>query len=306
MSKTPVETAVVDVVVGNHPVPSATNVEATNAILGLVNAADDQTLVLFVLTGGASALLASPAGNLVLADLQATAERLLEGGVAIDEINAVRKHCSTVKGGRLARRAAPADVAGILVSDVVRNELSAIESGPSVPDETTFADARAVFNQHRIEPPHAVADHLDAEIVDRLDETPFPGDDAFDGVQNFVIGDNATALDATRSAATKAGYEPNLLSSRLRGEAHEVAKTIVAVGEEIVATGRPVKPPAVVIGGGETTVTVMGEGRSGGPNQELVLSGALELDGPGVLAPSTRTARMAVPTRPVPSPTRRP
>ncbi|WP_436927557.1 glycerate kinase type-2 family protein [Halosimplex amylolyticum] len=284
VSKTPVETIYVEIVVGDHPVPSATNVEATDALLELVDAADERTLVLFVLTGGASSLLASPAGDLTLADLQTTTERLLEGGVPIDEVNTVRKHCSAVKGGRLAHRATPADMAGVVLSDVVGNDLSTIGSGPSVPDETTFADASAIFDQYDIDPPGAVADHLAAGADGNAEETPFPGDPALDGVENVLIGDNATALDAARSVAEDAGYEPLLLSSRLRGEAREVAKTVIAVGEEISATGEPVEPPTVVLGGGETTVTVTDTGGSGGPNQELVLSSALELDGPGIIA----------------------
>lgn len=284
VTKQSVDAATVRNVVGDHPIPSRRNVDATADLLDVVDAADEETLVVSVLTGGASALLSAPAGDLTVEDLRETTDRLLDGGVPISEVNAVRKHLSAVKGGRLARRAAPATVAGVLVSDVVGNDRSTIGSGPTVPDGTTYADALAAFEGHGIEPPAAVRDHLRAGADGRLPETPAPGDDAFHAVENHLVADNATALAAARSVASDAGFETLVLTSRLRGESREVAKSLVAVGEEAVATGTPVDPPAVVLAGGETTVTVTGEGGRGGPNQELVLSGALELDADLVVA----------------------
>lgn len=275
-----VDTTTVRSVTGDHPLPSQRNVTATSELLDIIDTADDDTLVLFVLTGGASALLSAPAGDLTLDDLRETTERLLAEGVPIEEINAVRKHLSASKGGQLARRAAPATVVGLLLSDVVGNDRSTIGSGPTVPDETTFSDALAVLNRYEIDPPAPVRDHLESG-VDQGTETPDTDDPVFETVENHLIGDTGTALAAARSVAAEAGYEPLILSSRLRGEARDVAKTLVAVGEEIAATGTPVEPPAVVLGGGECTVTVGTDGGEGGPNQELVLSGALELDGPG-------------------------
>jgi glycerate 2-kinase len=271
-------------VVGDHPLPSQRNVDATNSLLEIVDAADEDTLVLFVLTGGASALLASPADNIALDDLQETTERLLEGGVAIEHINAVRKHLSTIKGGQLARQAAPATVAGLLLSDVVGNDLSAIGSGPTVPDETSFTDALAVFDRYDIIPPDAIQSHLEAGVDGQITETPFLGDSVFDTVCNYVIGDNLAAVDAARMVATDAGYETLLLSSRFQGESRKVAKPLVAIGKEIAATGNPIEPPAVILCGGESTVTIANGGGQGGPNQELVLSAALELDGSQVVA----------------------
>ncbi|MBX0296182.1 glycerate kinase type-2 family protein [Haloarcula nitratireducens] len=282
--KQPADTTTVRSVVGDHPLPSERNVEATAAMLDIVDEADEETLVLFALTGGASALLSAPAGDLTLEDLQTTTDRLLEGGVPIDEINAVRKHLSAVKGGQLARRAAPATVAGLLLSDVVGNDLSTIGSGPSVPDETTYGDALAVLDRHGIDPPAAVREHLEAGDAGEIAETPVPDDSVFDRVTNHLVGDNATALDAAAAVARESGYEPLVLTSRLRGEAREVAKPLVAVAEEAAATGTPVDPPAVLLAGGETTVTITGDGGRGGPNQELVLSGALEHDGSAVVA----------------------
>ncbi|MDQ2074396.1 DUF4147 domain-containing protein [Haloarcula sp. H-GB4] len=270
--------------VGDHPLPSNRNVVATTDILETVDEADAETLILFVLTGGASALLSAPAGDLTLDDLQTTTDRLLNGGVPIEEINAVRKHLSDLKGGQIARRAAPATVAGVLISDVVGNDLSTIGSGPSVPDETTYEDALGVFERYDLSPPSAVHDHLEAGQDGRLSETPFPDDSVFDRVTNHLIGDNATALDAAAAVAREAGYEPLVLTSRLRGEAREVAKPLVAIAEETTATGTPVEPPAVLLAGGETTVTVTADGGQGGPNQEFVLSSALAHDGDAVIA----------------------
>ncbi|QIO24829.1 glycerate kinase [Haloarcula sp. JP-L23] len=282
--KQPADTTAVQSTVGDHPLPSERNIEATAAVLDILEEADEDTLVLFVLTGGASALLSAPAGDLTLDDLQATTDRLLDGGVPIDEINAVRKHLSGLKGGRVARRAAPATVVGLLLSDVVGNDLSTIGSGPSVPDETTYEDALSVFERHDLTPPSAVHDHLEAGVAGAVAETPFPDDPVFDRVTNYLVGDNAKALEAAATVARERGYEPLVLTSRLRGEAREVAKPLVATAEEAAATGTPVDPPAVLLAGGETTVTITGDGGQGGPNQELVLSGALEHDGDAVVA----------------------
>jgi len=282
--KQPVDVSAVEWSVGDHPLPSERNVEATADVLDIVDEADDDTLVLFVLTGGASALLSAPAGDLTIEDLQATTDRLLGGGVPIEEINAVRKHLSELKGGQLARRAAPATVVGLLVSDVVGDDFSTIGSGPSVPDETTYEDALAVFDRHGVSPPEAVREHLEAGRDGQVPETPFPDDPVFDRVQNHLVGDNGTALDAAADVARAADHDPLVLTSRLRGEAREVAKPLVAVAEEVAATGSPVDPPAVLLAGGETTVTISGDGGEGGPNQELVLSGALDHDGDAVLA----------------------
>lgn len=284
LTKVPANTTFVRTVVGDHPVPSRRNVDVTNSLLEFVDAADEKTLILFVLTGGASALLTCPAADLTLSDVQTTTEQLLKGGVPIDEINAVRKHLSSIKGGKLARRSSPASVVGLMLSDVVGNDPSTIGSGPTVPDRTTYADALAVFDRYDIGLPNMIGNHLRSGVEGRFSETPFPGNSVFETVENNLIGDNSTALDAARSVADNAGYETLLLSSRLRGEAREIAKTFVSVGEEIIASGMPVEPPAVILGGGESTVTIADEGGEGGPNQELVLSGALELNDPQVIA----------------------
>jgi len=261
-----------------------TRSQATNALLDVLRSADEKTLVLFVLTGGASALLTAPAGDLGIDDIQAVTRQLLESGVPIGEINAVRKHLSKIKGGQIAREAAPASVVGLIMSDVVGNDLSTIGSGPTVPDSTTFADALAVFNRHDLDPPAAVRAHLDAGIAGQMKETPFPDDPVFDQVENHLIADNGVALDAARSVAEDVGYRPMILTTRLRGEATEVAKPVVAVSEEIVITGNPIEPPAVLLAGGECTVTLSDSDGDGGPNQEFVLSAGLELSREAVVA----------------------
>jgi hydroxypyruvate reductase len=278
VTRDPEATKFVDVVVGSHPVPNEAGVEGARRLLELLADADERTLVLGVITGGASALLAAPADGISLDDLQQTTTALLESGAEIDEINAVRKHLSAVKGGQLARAAAPATVAGLVLSDVVGNDLSVVASGPTAPDDSTFADALDVLERYGVDMPESVRDRLESGVAGAVAETPRADDPVFERVTNHVLADGFTALDAARSVARERGYEPCLLSSRIRGEAREAAKSHVAVGEEVVATGNPVDAPAVVLAGGETTVTVRGDGR-GGPNQEFALAAALEIRG---------------------------
>jgi len=263
----------------DHPVPSERGVEAAGELLDLADAADDETLILAVVTGGASALLPAPADGLSLSDLQATTTALLESGATIEEINAVRKHSSALKGGRLAERAAPATVVGLALSDVVGDDLAVIGSGPLSPDDSTYGDALAVLDRYGIDAPEAVRDRLAAGARGAIPETPTACHPAFERVSVHVVGGNLTALDAAAAAAEEAGFEPLVLSSRVRGEAREAAKTHAAVAEEVRATGNPVAAPAVLLSGGETTVTVRGDG-SGGPNLEFALSWALDLDAP--------------------------
>jgi hydroxypyruvate reductase len=268
----------IDHLPGDHPVPSERGVESTRRVVGLLGDATDRTLVLAVVTGGASALLPAPADGISLADLQRTTEGLLDSGAEIAEINAVRKHLSTLKGGGLARAAAPARVVSLVFSDVVGNDLGVIASGPTVPDETTYDDALAVVDRYGLSVPEPVRERLERGAAGELAETPKPGDSAFDRVDTHVLADGFTAVDAARAEAEARGYDTCVLSSRIRGEAREAAKSHVAVGEEVLATGNPVDPPAVVLSGGETTVTVRGDG-VGGPNLEYALSAAVELAG---------------------------
>ncbi|MDZ7702636.1 MAG: DUF4147 domain-containing protein [Halobacteriales archaeon] len=284
----PVETERVAVHVGDHPVPSERSVAGTRRVLELAEAADDRTLVLAVITGGGSALLAAPADGIELADLQSVTDALLDSGASIHEINAVRKHLSAVKGGGLARAAAPARTVGLLFSDVVGDDLDVIASGPTAPDSSTYADALEVLDRYAIEPPAAVGERLERGASGELAETAGPGDPAFERVRNHVLANGFTALEAARAAASERGYETCLLSSRVQGEAREAARTMAAVGQEVAASGNPVAPPAVVLSGGECTVTVEGTG-SGGPNQEFALGAAVDLAGEGIALASVDT-----------------
>ncbi|SFR68501.1 glycerate kinase type-2 family protein [Halogeometricum limi] len=268
---------------GAHPVPSAEGVESAERIVELLSDADERTLVLAVVTGGASAVIPTPADGVSLSDLQATTDALLKSGAHIGELNAVRKHLSTLKGGGLARLAAPATVVGLVLSDVVGNDLGTIASGPTAPDETTYDDALSVLDRYGLDVPESVRTRLERGARGELDETPKPGDAAFDRVTNHVLADGHTALSAARETAEQRGYDALVLSSRVRGEAREAAKTHVAVAEEMAVTGDPLSAPAVVLSGGECTVTVRGEGE-GGPNLEFCLSAARELGTDAVVA----------------------
>jgi len=269
---------------GDHPVPTDRNVAATDELLELLAAADADTLVFVVVTGGASALLAAPAGDLTLTDLRETTDALLASGAPITEINAVRKHLSATKGGQLARAAAPATVVGLALSDVVGNDLSVVGSGPTVPDDTTYADALAVLDRYDMSVPEGVRTHLEAGAQGRRPETPAATDSTFERVRTVCLGTNGTALEEAIETAAEAGYETLRLTSRLRGEARHVGTVLCSVAESIAADGEPIEPPAVVVAGGETTVTVDGAAGRGGPNQELALAAALDLTGSAVLA----------------------
>ncbi|ADQ67244.1 glycerate 2-kinase [Halogeometricum borinquense DSM 11551] len=273
----------IDRLPGAHPVPSETGVESAARIVDLLSETDDRTLVLAVVTGGASAVIPTPADGISLADLQTTTDALLRSGAHIGELNAVRKHLSTLKGGGLARLAAPATVIGLVFSDVVGNDLSVIASGPTAPDETTYDDALSVLDRYGLDVPESVRSRLERGARGELSETPMADDPVFDRVTNHVLADTHTALSAARETAREHGYDSIVLSARVRGEAREAAKTHVAVAEEVAATGDPLDPPAVILTGGECTVTVRGDG-DGGPNLEYCLSAARELDTDAVVA----------------------
>lgn len=273
----------VDVVEARHPVPDDRGVAGAEKVTETAARADEETLLLAVFTGGGSALLPAPADGLSLDDLQTVTDGLLASGAPIDEINAVRKHCSALKGGQLARAAAPARVVTLLFSDVVGDDPAVIASGPTAPDPTTYADALSVLNEYDVDTPPAVTEHLTRGNDGERSETPTADDPIFDRVSTHVVATGWTALDAAGESASEAGYEPLVLSSQIEGEAREVGPTHAAIATEIVETGNPVEPPAVVLSGGETTVTIRGEGR-GGPNCEFAVSAARALPERSVLA----------------------
>lgn len=267
-----------------HPVPDAAGVGAARHIAGVARLTTADDLVLCLISGGGSALLPLPAGDLSLADLQATTAALLRCGATIDETNAVRKHLSEVQGGQLARLVAPATLVSLVLSDVVGSPLDVIASGPTVADRSTWGDASAVVEKYGLGGgvdgpalPAAVLERLRDGLRGRLPETPKAGDPAFARSQTLVIADNAVAAVAAAAAATVEGFKAAVLSTFVEGEAREVARVLVALGREVAARGRPVAAPACLILGGETTVTLRGPGK-GGRNQELALAAALVLD----------------------------
>ncbi len=256
----------VRIIEAGHPVPDESSVRGAQAVADLAEEAGAGDLVVALISGGGSALLTRPAPGLTLDDLQAMTDALLRSGATINEINAVRKHCSGIKGGHLARLVAPADLATLILSDVIGDPLDVIASGPTVPDSTTVADAREVLERYGIEGGAF------------LRETPKPGDAAFEGVQNVVVGSNRLAALAAVNEAQSLGFNVLLLGTYVEGEAREVAKVAAALAKGVRADGHPLVPPACLVWGGETTVTVRGEGK-GGRNQELALAAALALEG---------------------------
>ena len=263
-----------------HPVPDESGRAGVGAVEELVSGRHEGDTIVVLLSGGASALLADPAEALTLADLQETTGLLLRSGAAIGELNAVRKHLSRLKGGQLARLAAPATVVALILSDVVGDPLDVIASGPTAPDPTTFSDAWDVVERRRLDEslPPGVRRRLRDGVEGRLPETPKPGDDLFARVTNVIVGSNRLAALAAAEAARALGYETLLLSTFVEGEAREIARVAAALGRGVLAHADPVAPPACLVLGGETTVTVRGSGR-GGRNQELALAAALALAG---------------------------
>ena len=270
----------IQVVEAAHPVPDAAGQMAARRILDLVKCLGPDDLALCLISGGGSALLAAPAPGITLDDKQALNKALLRSGASIDEINCVRKHLSAVKGGRLAVAAAPARIVSLIISDVPGDDPSVIASGPTTPDATTLADARAVIERYGIAAPPSVV----AWLEDARAETPKPGDPAFARTETRIIAAPQASLEAAAEIAKRAGYRPLILGDAIEGEAREVGKVMAGVARQVAVHGQPAPPPCVLISGGETTVTVKGTGR-GGRNVEFLLSLAVELHGrPGIFA----------------------
>jgi hydroxypyruvate reductase len=264
------------VVEAGHPVPDEAGLKGTERALALAQAAGADDLVLVLLSGGASANWIAPAKGITLAEKQAVTRALLRSGAAIGDMNALRKHLSRIKGGRLARLAYPAKLVTLSISDVPGDNPSVIGSGPTVPDPTTLEDARAIVARFRLDLPAAVAKALD----DPGNETPKPGDRIFAGSDYRIVARPADAMRAAQGRAVEAGYECVVLGNRLQGEAREVAAEHARLARDLSAQGRRV----VILSGGELTVTLRGQGR-GGPNQEYALALAIHLDGaPGISA----------------------
>ena len=264
----------IEVVEAAHPVPDAAGQKAARRILDLVKGLGPDDLVLCLISGGGSALLSAPAPGVTLDDKQTLNKALLSSGASISEMNCVRKHLSAIKGGRLAVAAAPARILSLIISDVPGDDPSVIASGPTTPDATTLADARAVLSRYGIAAPPSVQAVLD----DERSETPKPGDPAFARSETRVIAAPQASLEVAAAVAERAGYRPLILGDSIEGEAREVGKVMAGIARQAAVHGQPAPPPCALISGGETTVTVKGTGQ-GGRNVEFLLSMAVELDG---------------------------
>ena len=270
----------IEIVEAAHPVPDEAGRAAAARILELVRGLTADDLVLCLISGGGSALLSLPAAGVSLADKQAVNRALLKSGATISEMNCLRKHLSAIKGGRLAAAAAPARVVSLLISDVPGDDPSSIASGPTVPDPTSYADALAIVEKYAIDAPASVMARLRAGE----DETPKPGDPRLAAAQTILIASPQASLEAAARAAAEAGVAAHILSDRIEGEARGVALVHAAIARQVAARQQPFRPPAVLLSGGETTVTVRGGGR-GGRNAEFLLALAIALEGaPGIHA----------------------
>ena len=261
----------------SHPLPDKNGIEASKKIVEICKNAKGDDLIINLISGGASSLLPYRAHNITLEDKIKTTEILLKAGATIQELNTVRKHISAIKGGQLAKYVYPATMINLIISDVIGSHLDVIGSGLTVPDPTTFEDSWNVVKRYKLENiiPHSVKSYLHDGMEGKAPETPKPGNPLFDDVYNFIIGNNGIALSAIKTAAEEKGYNAKIISSSLEGEAIVASKFIAQLAKENALSEQI---PACLIFGGETTVTVSGEGK-GGRNQEFCLSIAIEIDG---------------------------
>ena len=262
-----------------HPLPDERGARAAARIMDLVGGADAKTLVICLLSGGASSLLVAPARGITLEDKILTTDLLLASGADIAEVNTVRKHLSAVKGGQLAAQARPARVLTLALSDVIGDRLDVIGSGPTFPDASTFSDAREVLGRRGLlkRVPPAVRTRLERGALCVIPETPKPGDPLFDGVGHCIVGSNRIALDAAAASARAQGYDTVVLSAEVQGEAREAARWLAAEVRQVAQGLSAGAPPVCLLCGGETTVTVTGPGQ-GGRNMEFALAFALEIE----------------------------
>jgi len=270
----------IELIEAGHPIPDRNGLEGAHRIRSLLKNSGPEDLVLVVLSGGGSALLPLPVEGITLEEKQEATQLLLDCGADIKEMNTVRKHISQIKGGWLARWAYPSTVLAFILSDVVGDPLDVIGSGPTVPDSSTFEDAWGILRKYNLirEVAPSIQKHLQLGREGRAQETPKPGESAFERVHNLLIGSNILALRAAQQEASSCGFHTFILSSSIVGETKEVARFHAAIAKEMMMSGNPISKPACMISGGETTVTIRGRGR-GGRNQEFALAGALEIQG---------------------------
>lgn len=280
-----------------HPLPDMAGVQATGRILEMARSANNRSLIICLLSGGGSALLVSPRPGITLDDKQKTTDLLLKAGAAIHEVNAVRKHLSSIKGGRLAEAAYPAKMLTLILSDVIGDALDVIASGPTAPDHTTFADAAAVIEKYRLRSllPQKVVDLIDRGIKGMEPETAKSMNACFEGARNVIIGSSSLALAAAHERAAQSGLSPQIITAELRGEARDAACVLAQAAMHARDSLAPGERRCLLFGG-ETTVTIRGDG-TGGRNQELALAFAVEIQGvPGITLLSAGTDGIDGPT----------
>ena len=270
----------IETVEASHPIPDENGERGASDILRLLSGTGEKDLIICLISGGGSALLVQPHKGITLQDIQTASAELLACGATIDEINTVRKHLSSIKGGQLAKAAYPSTLITLMLSDVVGDPMDIIASGPTVPDESTFEDAYAIIQKYTLEEKvsNSVCGFLRSGKMGEIEETPEHGNKIFDNTQNVIVGSNKIALNAAEKRAKDMGYNTIVLSSLVEGESREAAKFFAAIAKEVSRTGTPVSKPACIIAGGETTVTIRGKGK-GGRNQEFALSAAMEIEG---------------------------
>jgi len=266
----------IEVVEASHPVPDDAGQKAAARMLGMVQGLTENDLVLCLISGGGSALLALPAEGIALAEKQALNKALLKSGATIGEMNCVRKHLSAIKGGRLALACGKARVVTLMISDVPGDDPRVIASGPTLPDATTSAEALAILHKYRIDIPASVQAHL----ASAASETPKPGDARFASHSQYVLATAQHALEAAAVKARSLGITPYILSDGIEGEARDIGLMHAAMARQVAERGQPFQRPCVILSGGETTVTVRGNGR-GGRNVEFLLSFGLAMEGAG-------------------------
>ena len=274
----------ITIIEAGHPIPDENGLRATERIVRLLRQTTSDDLVINLISGGGSALLCSPADGISFHEKQEITRRLLSCGAPIGEINAIRKHISKVKGGRLARLAHPSTLISLILSDVVGDSISDIASGPTAPDPSTFSQCQIILDSYKLRTENAsIARFIDKGSAGEIEETPKPGDPIFNNVMNVVVGSNRLAVIAAKEQAERLGYSVKVIDKLAEGEATELAVAHAAIVKKIYHSGT-VRRPACVISGGEATVTLRGDGR-GGRNQEFALATALEIDGlDGVVA----------------------
>jgi glycerate 2-kinase len=268
----------IEVIEAGHPLPDESGLSGSKKIIEIAQKAGENDLILFLISGGGSALFTQPVNGISLQDIIQLTSLFLSSGATIYEINTLRKHISQVKGGRFAQFAYPAQVIGLILSDVIGDDPSFIASGPITADNTTYNKCWDILVKYNIRQkiPPSIKKHIEKGLQGKINETPKKAEPIFEQVKAVVIGNNRLALIQAKKEAELLGYNTFILSSYMRGEAKEVACFHSAVAKEILTSHNPIKPPACIISGGETTVTLKGNGK-GGRSQELALAAAIEI-----------------------------